>query len=146
MKHSFLVLISFFGLISCSHHSFDPVSYYDVNTCASSCRIASDIRDDISDVHKKAFQDSLKITEDFINDDSGGWSYQETLYLELSKNYPRETVEIIENIIKDVYEDANKVALHSGLLIDPLISVSAIIETGLALAEIDERPVFVSTK
>ena len=140
MKNSFLTLISLFGLFSCSHHSFDPISYYDVITFSSSCKIASEIREDISGVHKNAYKDSLTITENYINDDSGGWTYQETLYLELSKNYPRETVDIILKNIQDVYEDADGVMLHSGLMVTPLISVSAILETALSLSEKDERP------
>ena len=140
MKNSFLAIISLFGLFSCSHYSFDPISYYDVITFSSSCKIASEIREDISGVHKNAYKDSLIITENYINDDSGGWTYQETLYLELSKNYPRETVDIILKNIQDVYKDADGVMLHSGLMVLPLISVSAILETALSLSEKDERP------
>lgn len=140
MKFTLLTIFSLVGFVSCSHHSFDPISYYDVTTFSSSCKIASEIREDISGVHKRAYEDSLTITENYINDDSGGWTYQETLYLELSKNYPRETVEIILKNIQDVYEDADCVMLQSGLMVLPLISVSAILETALSLSEKDERP------
>ena len=72
--------------------------------------------------------------------DSSGFSFEDTLYLELSKDYPQETVSIITNRINEVYNDADGVGLETGLLITPLISVSAILENALTLSEIDIRP------
>lgn len=140
MKAIILTIISSLVFVSCSHHSFDEISYYDVSTFKSSCLIATDIREDISGVHRRAYKDTLTIVEKYINEDSSGFSFEDALYLELSKDYPQETVSIITNRINEVYNDADGVSLETGLLITPLISVSAILENALTLSEIDIRP------
>ena len=144
MKSIIFTIIAAASLTSCLHQSFDEVSYHDIKTCKSSCIIATDIRNDISGVHKNAYKDAQKVIEELISDTIEVISFEEIIIYHLEGKYPSETIDIVVNILNKIYEDAQYGM--DDLFILPLISLNACIENGIALSEIEDRPINISSK
>lgn len=142
MKSFILSFISVIGFVSCSHHSFDEVSYYDIKTCNSSCIIATDIRNDISGFHELAYLDAKIILDDLVDNCVEVASIVDYLTEKLSKKYPKEMVNTVVKNLVYIYEDAERGM--DDVFILPLVSVGAIIENGVALSKIEERPIVIT--
>lgn len=144
MKSIILTIISAMALSSCLHQSFDEVSYHDIKACRASCIIATDIRNDVSGVHKKVYKDALKIVENLIDDTVEVISLDLYLKEMLSEKYPKETVDIVVDILITIYKDGQ--SSMDDVFVLPLLSLNACIENGITLSEIEERPIIISSK
>lgn len=135
MKYIFSSLIGLFGLVSCSHHSFDEMTFHDMQVCKSTFLISSDIRNDISGVHRKAYKDSLKLMNEIIDKDIQITSFEHYLTFSLYEKYPVETTEIIVSNLMNVYEDASAGLEDEGIFIFPILSTTVVLENALYLSE-----------
>lgn len=134
MKYIFSSLIGLLGLVSCSHHSFDEVSFHDMQVYKSTFIISSDIRNDISGVHRKAYKDSLKLMNDIIDEDIQITSIEHYLTFSLNEKYPAETTEIIVSNLLNVYEDASTGLEDEGIFVFPILSTTVVLENALYLS------------
>ena len=134
MKYIITSLISLIGLVSCFHQSFDEISYHDMKVCKSTFIISSDIRNDISGVHRKAYKDVLKNMNEIIDEDIQVSSIEHYLTFQLNEKYPAETTEIIVENIMNVYNDAAYGLEDDGIFIFPLLSTAVVLENALYLS------------
>lgn len=144
MKAIFYSLIVSLSLISCSHNSFDEIACYDMKICEATCKISTDIRDDISGTHYEAYKDILNITTDFIENYNDETDYYFHMISHLNRKYPYETIEIVTDNVMEIYEDASDIMYEDGFCIMPLLSVENILDNALKLSENSCRPFKIS--
>lgn len=112
--------------------------------CKASCKIATDIRDDLSGIHYEAYKDILTLTTNFIEHYDDETDYYFHILSQLNKKYPYETIEIVTDNVMEIYEDASDIMYDDGFCIMPLLSVENILETALKFSENSCRPINIS--
>lgn len=135
MKNVIFSFLTLIGLISCSHQSFEEITYHDMRVYRSTFIISSDIRNDTSGFHRKAYEDALKSMNKIIDENIEINSIEEYLTFTLIEKYPAETTEIIVKNLMIICDDASIGIEEEGKIIFPLLSATTILENALILSK-----------
>ena len=135
MKNVIFSFLTLIGLISCSHQSFEEITYHDMRVYRSTFIISSDIRNDMSGFHRKAYEDALKSMNKIIDENIEINSIEEYLTIHLNEKYPAETTQIIVKNLMMICDDASIGIEEEGKFIFPLLSATMILENALILSK-----------
>ena len=135
MKNTLFSFLLLGGFVSCSHQSFEEISFHDMKVYRSTVIISSDIRNDVSGFHRKAYTDAMKMMNKIIDENIEINSIEEYLTIHLAEKYPAETTKIIVDNVIMICEDASIGIEEEGKFIFPLLSATTILENALILSK-----------